>query len=143
MDPAVGLDAKLYYAVGGVGGSFQELADVTGDPQLSVAVSEIPVPVRGRVLKEYLQGQLDFSVSFDILARSDNAGLQALRQACLGRLPIGIRMLDRENGEGPELNMGVFGFDRKEPLEDGVVYTVTLKPRYSSTGGTVPWIEPS
>ncbi len=141
MDPPLGLDAKLLYKVGGQGGggSFTELVDVK-DVTLNLTVSEADVTTRSSGgWKQILVALKDASVDFEILARSDNVGFVALRNAYLNGAAIGLQIRDRTNGEGLQADFAVTNMTRNEPLGEGLTYSVTVKPRYSATAPS--WLE--
>lgn len=135
----VGGDAKLYYAVGGVDGSFAELHNVV-DVSLSDSFTEIKRLVRGQRLVQYEPGKQELSLEFTIIADPDDVGYQAIRAAYEGGLKIGLKALDAVDGDGPDFDAKIMQMNREEPVEDELKYNVVAKP---CIGSTRHWNNPS
>lgn len=135
----IGVDAKLYYATGGVGGSFTELLNV-GDVTLSDSFGEIKRSVRGATLVQTEPGKREISVEFTIVDDPEDTGYQAIRAAYEGRLKIGLKILDAEDGDGPDFDAKIMQMNREEPVEDELKYKVTAKPCF---GSVLNWNSPS
>lgn len=137
----VGLDCKLYYKAGGVGGggAWSELLgvrDVSGSGETTAA----EVQGRDSVVKKYRPGQRDISIEFEVVWDKANTGHVALRDAFQNRTYVGIRMLDGPSGSqstGPEGDFMVQTFSQNQPVEDAVTFSVTLKPWGDITQVTV------
>lgn len=132
----IGLDAVLGYKAGGYGeaGDFLELANAR-DVTFDVSHSEADLTSRANngwratepVLKE---GELSFQMIWD----PADAGFTAIRTAWEGRSIIGMAVLDGplDSGKGWKFNGKVIGFTVNQPLEEGIVVDVTIKPTYST-----------
>ena len=138
----LGMDAKLYYNTSGAGGggSWIELSNAK-DVTLSVEKGEADVTVRANNGWEAMKGTLKKAViECGMVWDTEDPGFTALRNAFFNNTAIGIRCLDRENGEGLQADMDVTQFSRNEQLTEAISVDVTLKPTYSTTAPS--WVTP-
>jgi len=135
MSELYGGDCELHYKVGGLsgGGSWVEaehVRDVSVNPEHSEydATTRKSYPYRNNkpVIK-------DLTIEVELLRVESDPAYQAFRNAYNTKTHIGIKALDKDNGEGPQLDMHVMSFPRTESLEEGVLVNITLKQTYVDT----------
>ena len=141
MAYTLGLDAKIYYKVGGVAasGSWVELSNVR-DVTLNMEKAEADVTTRANVGWRAMVGTLkEASVEFEMIWDTADAGFTAIQAAFLNNTIIGIAVLDGEGAsststaEGLIMDTNVFNLSRSEPLEEALKANVTIKSAYSAT----------
>ena len=135
MSIKLGMDAKLYYKVGGQsgGGSWIEL-DNAKDVTLSLEAGEADVTTRANAGWRATVGTLkEASVEFEMVWDTADAGFTAIKNAFFNKEPIGLQVLDGEGGQGLQADFSVTNFSRNEPLEEGITVSVTVKITYSDT----------
>lgn len=146
MSEVFGLDAKLYYKVGGQGGggSWNEL-DNAKDVTLNVEKEEADLTTRKAQGWRQIVGKLkNGSIEWDMVWDTADAGFQAIKNAFFNDEPIGLQVLDgplASGGQGLQADFEIMQFSRNEPLAEALTVSVTAKPRYSDTppqwvGGT-------
>jgi hypothetical protein len=137
MGIRLGMDAKLYYKTGGVGGagSWTELTN-TKDVTLNLETGEADVSTRGNngwraTVSTLKEGSIEFEMVWD----TSDAGFTAIKNAYFNNDPIGFAVLDGESGSGQGLvaDFSITNFTRNEPLEEAMTVSVTAKPTYSET----------
>lgn len=142
MANQLGMNAKLYYKVGGQGGggSWVELTNCR-DVTLSLDMATADTTVRGNGGWRSKAGALrEAKVEWEMVFDTADAGLTAISDAYLGTTTaakmIGLQCLTdtvANSGEGLQADFNITGFERTEPLEDAVKYKVTAEVTYSST----------
>ncbi|MBL0920926.1 MAG: hypothetical protein IBJ10_02225 [Phycisphaerales bacterium] len=138
----LGMKGVLNYKVGGVagGGAWTALA-IVRDVTLNLEKGEADMSSRANDGWRATVGTLkDASVEFEMVHDPANAGFAVIRDAFLEDEVIGIQALDEADGEGLQADCMVLSLSRAEPLEEGMVVSVTVKPTYSATPPS--WIEP-
>lgn len=137
-----GMDAKTYYSVGGQsGGSWVELTNIR-DLTLSLESGEADLTTRANNGWRAIVATLkEANVEWEMVWDTDDPGFTAIKDAWFNKQPIGLKLLDRENGEGLQADFAILSFSRSEPLEEGITVSVTAKPTYSATPPS--WIEGS
>lgn len=140
-DALLGLNAKLYYEVGGIdAASMIELTNVR-DVTLSLETEEADVTTRSnngwRATKPTLKNA---SIEFSMVWDTDDAGFTALRTAFLAGTKIGMKCLDKESGQGLQFDAAVMNFTRNEQLAEALTVDVSVKPTYSTTAPS--WVTP-
>lgn len=74
----------------------------------------------------------DGSIEFEMLWDTDDAGFSAIQDAWSGSSEIALAAMDADietaGSEGLAGNFVVTNFSRSEPLEEGVMVSVTVKP---------------
>lgn len=139
-----GMNAKLYYKVGGVaasGGTWTELTIVRNNT-LNMEKGEADVTTRGNSgWKATVTTLKDGSVEFEIVADTSDAGYTALSDAFMDDVKIGLAILDgvKETGTGLVADFAIVKFARAEELENAQLMNVTAKPTYSTTAPS--WME--
>ena len=143
MSVKTGMEAKLYYKVGGVAGAgdWVELTDIK-DNTLNLEKGEADVTTRGNNGWKATVGTLKSgSVEFEMVWNPEDAGFAAISDAYFQDQVIGLAILDgaKETGTGLVADFAITNFSRKEPLEEAVTVSVTAKPTYSATAPV--WME--
>jgi hypothetical protein len=136
MGVKLGMEAKLYYKSGGVGGagSWNELTNVR-DVTLNLETGEADASTRGNngwraTVSTLKEGSIEFEMVWD----TADAGFTAIRTAYFNNAGIGFRVLDGASpgdGQGLEADFMITNFSRSEPLEEVITVSVTAKPTYS------------
>lgn len=135
MATRLGMEAKIYYKVGGVaaGGTWNELGNAR-DVALNLEAGEADVTTRANQGWRAVVATLkEASIEFEAIWDSADPGFAALRDAFLGNNPIGIRCMDAAGGEGLQADFMVTGLARDEGLEEAIKANVTLKITRSDT----------
>jgi predicted secreted protein len=134
MPIKLGMEAKIYYAVGGQGGgTFTELTNVR-DVTLSLETGEADVTTRANVGWRATVGTLkEASVEFEMVWDTADAGFTAIKNAFFNNEMIGLKVLDGEGGQGLQADFSITNFSRNEALEEAITVSVTAKVTYSDT----------
>jgi len=78
----------------------------------------------------------DGSVEFEMMWDTEDEGFAAIQSAFFGNENIDLAVMDgdieTEGSEGLRATFSVTKFDRKEPLEEAITVSVTLKPTYAT-----------
>jgi hypothetical protein len=121
--------------VGPAPSNLTEMSSVA-NVSLNTSRDESEVGARGSAYKQYAAGRIDVSVEFDIPDITSDASFLAVQKAYLTAATIAIAVLD-----GSSATVGVMGlwadfevvkFERAEQLDEGVRYSVTLRPAYAA-----------
>jgi predicted secreted protein len=131
----LGMDAKLFYKVGGQGGAGQwtELTNVR-DVTLSLETGEADVTTRGNSGWRATVGTLkEASVEFEMVWDTADAGFGAIKDAFFDNEMIGLQVLDDTGGQGLQADFSITNFSRSEALEEAITVSVTAKVTYSET----------
>lgn len=134
----LGMEAKLYYKVGGQGGggSWNELAN-TRDVTLNLETGEADVTTRANSGWRATVGTLkEASVEFEMVWDTADAGFTAIKNAFFNNEMIGLRVLDGDGGQGLQADFSITNFSRNEALEEAITVSVTAKVTYSDTPPT-------
>lgn len=104
---------------------------------------KVEFPCRdGGKYKQYVVGQIDLEVTFDVCHRTNDQCWQLFCDAVFNCEPIHAYILDgdpTESGtEGCEGTFYFFGFDQSQPLNEGLVDSVTLAPSACGLKGEDP-----
>jgi predicted secreted protein len=140
MSAKLGLDAKLYYKVGGQGGggSWLELSNAK-DVTLNLEKGEADVTTRANQGWRATIGTLkEANVDFEMVWDTSDAGFTAISDSYFDDTIIGLQILDGAAGQGLQGDFSVTKFSRNEPLEGAITVSVTVKVTYSDTPPT--WI---
>ncbi len=128
----MGKDAKVYQGTAGAQlASLTEVSNVK-DVTLNLGAGEADVTTRANGGWKGTAASLkECAVEFEMPAKVGDTGLAAVRDAYLAGSQIRLAVLtgDRETAgsEGPMGEFSIVGFNRKEPLEEGVMYEVSAK----------------
>lgn len=139
MSIKLGMDAKLYYKSGGVGGTGEwiELANVR-DVTLNLEAGEADVTTRGNsgwraTVATLKEGSIEFEMVWD----TEDAGFTAIKNAYFNNSALGFAIMDGDietaGSQGLQADFAITNFSRSEPLEEAVTVSVTAKPTYSAT----------
>ncbi|MBW7905466.1 MAG: phage tail protein [Phycisphaerae bacterium] len=135
MPIKLGMEAKIYYKVGGQGGggAWTELTNVR-DVTLSLETGEADVTTRANAGWRATVATLkDASVEFEMVWDTADAGFTAIKTAYLTNAPIGFQVRDGAGGQGLQADFMITQFSRSEPLEEAISVSVTSKVTYSTT----------
>jgi len=135
----LGMDAKLYYKVGGVGGSgsWEELVNIK-DVTLNLETGEADVTTRGNAGWRATVATLkEGSIEFEMVWDTGDAGFTAIKNAYFNNQKIGFAIMDGDitgsGSQGLQADFSITNFSRKEALEEALTVSVTAKPTYSTT----------
>jgi predicted secreted protein len=131
----LGMEARLNYKTGGQGGagSWTELAN-TKDVTLNLETGEADVTTRANSGWRATVATLkEASVEFEMVWDTADAGFAAIKNAYLNNDPIGLQVLDGEDGQGLQADFMITAFSRSESLEEAITVSVTAKVTYSVT----------
>lgn len=138
MSIRLGMEAKLYYKSGGVGGSgsWTELDNVK-DLTLNLETGEADVTTRGNQGWRATVATLkDGSIEFEMVWDTQDAGFTAIKNAFFNNTAIGFAVMDGNietaGSQGLQADFSITNFSRNEPLEEAVTVSVTAKPTYSA-----------
>ncbi len=111
--------------------------DAVKDATLKVEVGEWDGSRRGSGgWKQFAPTMLSAEIELDIIFAPAETGYVALRNAFLGRTIVDMLILTGliavDNNEGLRSEMYVFGLDRDEKLEEGVMIKGKVKPAIST-----------
>ena len=134
----LGMQAKLYYKVGGVagGGSWTELAN-TRDVTLNLEAGEADVTTRANNGWRATVATLkDGSIEFEMVWDTTDANFTALQQAFFNNTPLEFAVMDgaitTSGSQGLRATMSITNFSRNEALEEAIMVSVTAKPTYAA-----------
>ena len=128
----MGKDAKVYQgAAGGELATLTELSNVK-DVTLTLGAGEADVTTRANGgWKATAAALRECAVEFEMLWKPADTGFGAIKTAYLTggqvRLAVLTGAKDAAGSEGPLGDFSITGFNRKEPLEEGVVAEVSAK----------------
>ncbi len=138
MSVKLGLDAKLYFCVAGIGGTpvWTEMGNVK-NVTLSLTKGEADVTSRANDGWRATAGTLkEASIEFEMIWDTADAGFAAIQTAFFAGSVIGLAAMDgpiATNGsQGLWADCTITDFSRDEPLEDALSVKVTAKPTYSA-----------
>lgn len=135
MSIKLGMEARLNYKTGGQdgAGSWTELAN-TKDVTLNLETGEADVTTRANSGWRATVATLkEASVEFEMVWDTADAGFTAIKDAYLNNDPIGLQVLDGEDGQGLQADFMITAFSRSESLEEAITVSVTAKVTYSVT----------
>lgn len=136
----IGFECKLFYLSTGTraawpaSGAPTNLAEITSarDVTLNLEKGEADVSRRGSEWKLTRGALKDASIEFDLLYREGDAAYEFLRDAFLNNTPVALAALSGASNvagsEGLWAEFEVLSFSRNEALEEGVTFSVTIKP---------------
>jgi hypothetical protein len=137
MAVKLGLDAKLYFCVAGIGGTptWTLLGNVK-NVTLNLQKGEADVTTRANQGWRATAGTLkEGTIEFEMVWDTADAGFTAIQTAYFNNTLIGLAAMDGDittNGsQGLWADCSIIDFSRDEPLEDAISVKVTAKPTYS------------
>jgi hypothetical protein len=112
-----------------------ELSNVK-DLTLNMEKGEADVTTRGNAGWRATVGTLkEGSLEFEMVWDTEDEGFAALQGAWFGDTPVEMAVMDgpiaTSGSQGLRATMSVISFSRKEPLEEAMSVSVTIKPTYS------------
>lgn len=135
----LGMQAKLYFKVGGVSavGSWTELGNVK-DLTLNLETGEADVTTRANGGWRATVGTLkEGSIEFEMVWDTSDAGFTAIKDAFFSNAAIGLAVMDQgintTGSQGLQADCSITSFSRNEALEEAITVSVTAKPTYSTT----------
>ena len=138
MSVKLGLDAKLYYAVAGIGGTptwvlLGNVKNVT----LNLQKGEADVTTRANNGWKATAATLkEGSIEFEMVWDTADDDFTAIRTAFLTNATLEFAVLDgpvaTSGSQGLRASMAITNFSRAEPLEEAIKVSVTAKPTYSA-----------
>lgn len=135
MADKLGMEGKLYYKVGGVGGggAWVELTNVR-DMTCTRTRGESDVTTRANNGYRATRGTLkEVTLEWGMIWDSEDAGFGAIETAYESGAPIGLRYLDAADGKGFEADFAITTFTVEQPLEEAQTVSVTAKVTRSDT----------
>lgn len=140
---ALGIDAKLYHNTGSF--STPTWSEIPIVSELTSSLEKVMGKIKSRKSKwnRNRPSTRDLSIDFQLEDDPDDAGFQALRDAWLNDTLIDMAAVDQDiansGAQGPRAEFYVTKFERGEPLEEGMTYSVTIVP---GDGGNEPeWLQ--
>jgi len=125
-DFILGMNAKLYYGPAG-GPATTEITNVR-NLTLNLEAGEADVTTRAnqgwRATAPTLR---ECTVEFEMVWDPDDAGFTAIKNAFLNNSLIALKILDKQNGQGPDGDFSITSFSRSEELEEAITVSVTAK----------------
>jgi predicted secreted protein len=136
----LGMNAKLYH--GAAGSKATNVIGNVKDVTLNLETGEADVTTRGNQgWRAKVATLKDGSVEFEMVWDTADTAFTAIQQAWFNATPIAFLILDGENGQGLDADFVVTNFSRKEPLEEAITVSVTIKPTYSTRAPA--WAQPT
>ncbi|HOX08386.1 MAG TPA: phage tail tube protein [Planctomycetota bacterium] len=132
----LGMEGKLYYNAGSYATpDWKELKNVK-DVTLTLEKGEADLTTRGNAGWKATVGTLkEGSIEFEMVWDTEDAGFTALQNAWFGDTPVEMAVMDgpiaTSGSQGLRATMSVISFSRKEPLEEAMSVSVTIKPTYA------------
>jgi hypothetical protein len=138
MSVKLGLDAKLYYCVAGIGGTptWTLLGNVK-NVTLNLQKGEADVTTRANNGWKATAATLkEGSIEFEMVWDPADTGFTAIKDAYFNNTLIGMAAMDgavaTTGSQGLWADCAITDFTRDEPLEDAISVKVTAKPTYSA-----------
>jgi len=132
----LGMEGKLYYNAGSYATpDWKELKNVK-DVTLNLEKGEADVTTRGNAGWRATVGTLkEGSLEFEMVWDTEDEGFAALQAAWFGDTPVEMAVMDgpiaASGSQGLRATMSVISFSRKEPLEEAMSASLTVKPTYA------------
>jgi len=130
------MEGKLYYNAGSYATpDWKELKNVK-DVTLNMEKGEADVTTRGNAGWRATVGTLkEGSLEFEMVWDTEDEGFAALQAAWFGDTPVEMAVMDgpiaTSGSQGLRATMSVISFSRKEPLEEAMSVSVSVKPTYA------------
>jgi hypothetical protein len=138
MSVKLGLDAKLYYCVAGIGATptWTLLGNVK-NVTLNLQKGEADVTTRANNGWKATAATLkEGSIEFEMVWDPADTGFTAIKDAYFNNTLIGMAAMDgavaTTGSQGLWADCAITDFTRDEPLEDAISVKVTAKPTYSA-----------
>jgi hypothetical protein len=125
-DFVLGMNAKLYHGVAGTTAA-TEMTNVR-DVTLTLEAGEADVTTRANLGWRATAPTLrECSAEFEMVWDPADTGFTAIKDAYLGSELIALKVLDKEDGQGPDGDFAITSFSRAEALEEAITVSVTAK----------------
>ena len=139
-----GLDCKAYRNTGSWGApawdEVPQFRDVSYDDERGQA----DVSSRGSKFRTTKGTLRDVTIEGELIWQRGNAVLTAIRQAYEAGNTVELAFMDGDitvtGAEGPHAHWEIVKFGRNEPLEEGVVVPITMKPGPYPAGEEPEWL---
>jgi predicted secreted protein len=122
----LGMDAKIYQGPAGTTATL-EMSNVR-DVTLNMEAGEADVTTRAnkgwRATAPTLK---EGTCEFDMVWNDEDVGFTAIKNAFLNNTLIALKVLTKENGQGPDADFAITSFSRNEALEEAISVAVTAK----------------
>ncbi len=132
----LGMEGKLYFNAGSYATpDWKELKNVK-DVTLNLEKGEADVTTRGNAGWRATVGTLkEGSLEFEMVWDTEDEGFAALQAAWFSDTPVEMAVMDgpiaTSGSQGLRATMSVISFSRKEPLEEAMSVSVSVKPTYA------------
>ena len=136
MGAKLGMEAKLYRNTGTYEApTWVELTNVK-DLTLNLEKGEADVTTRANAGWKATAATLkEGSIEFEMVWDTADAGFTAIKDAWFNNATIEMAVLDgpiaQAGSQGLRASFAVINFSRKEPLEEAITVSVTIKPTYA------------
>jgi hypothetical protein len=136
MGAKLGMEAKLYRNTGTYEiPMWVELTNVK-DLTLNLEKGEADVTTRANAGWKATAATLkEGSIEFEMVWDTADAGFTAIKDAWFNNATIEMAVLDgpiaQAGSQGLRASFAVINFSRKEPLEEAITVSVTIKPTYA------------
>ena len=136
MSHKLGMEGKLFRNAGTYGTpDWKEMKNVK-DLTLTLEKGEADLTTRGNAGWKATVGTLkEGSIEFEMVWDTEDEGFTALQNAWFGDTPVEMAVMDgpiaTSGSQGLRATMSVISFSRKEPLEEAMSVSVTIKPTYA------------
>lgn len=136
MSAKAGMQAKLYRNTATFETPTWALVPNVKDLTLNLEKGQADVTTRANNGWKASVGTLkDAGIEFEMVWDTEDEGFAAIRDAYLNDTPLELAVMDGDittaGSEGLRAAFVVTNFSRKEPLEEGISVSVTLKVAYS------------
>ena len=137
MGLRLGMEAKLYRNTGSYAAPvWAEMGNVK-DVTLNLEKGEADVTTRANAGWRATVGTLkEGSIEFEMVWDTADPGFEAVKEAYFNDAPIELAVMDGDvaasGSQGLRAMFSVTSFSRKEPLEEAVTVSVSLKVTYSA-----------
>jgi hypothetical protein len=132
----LGMHAKLYRNTGTYAAPVWAVMPNVKDVTLNLETGEADVTTRGNAgWNATLATLKEGSVEFELVWDTADTGFSAIQAAYFGNAPLEFAVMDGDimqaGTQGLRATMSVTNFSRKEPLEEAISVSVTIKPTYA------------
>ena len=136
MSHRLGLEGKLYYNAGSYDTPDWKEMKNAKDVTLNLEKGEADITTRGaRGWKAAVGTLKEGSVELEMVWDTEDEGFTALQNAWFGDTPVEMAVMDgpitASGSQGLRATMSVISFSRKEPLEEAMTASISIKPTYA------------
>ena len=136
MSHKLGMEGKLFRNAGTYAiPDWKEMKNVK-DLTLTLEKGEADLTTRGNAGWKATVGTLkEGSIEFEMVWDTEDEGFTALQNAWFGDTPVEMAVMDgpitASGSQGLRATMSVISFSRKEPLEEAMTASISIKPTYA------------